>query len=132
MEQELWTLTLKGGYNLKLTTIRFHNCPMMCHEVVPTEKKKIERYVRRGFPERITEISLHLACDLDEAIHMARELVQQSFKEMSGQMLATPAEDKIYAGNYQNATGATSIIMDSCSWELHCVSANVIDRSIRD
>ncbi|GJV76979.1 hypothetical protein Tco_1508563 [Tanacetum coccineum] len=30
----------------------FHELALMCHELVPTEKKKIERYIR-GFPERI-------------------------------------------------------------------------------
>ncbi|GJR32408.1 DNA-directed DNA polymerase [Tanacetum coccineum] len=51
MEQELWTLTLKGD-DIEAYNNRFHELALMCHELVPTEKKKIERYIR-GFPERI-------------------------------------------------------------------------------
>ncbi|GJY56916.1 putative reverse transcriptase domain-containing protein, partial [Tanacetum coccineum] len=51
MEQELWTLTLKGddieGYNN-----RFHELALMCPDLVTPEKKKIERYIR-GLPERV-------------------------------------------------------------------------------
>ncbi|GKG50692.1 hypothetical protein Tco_0538816, partial [Tanacetum coccineum] len=50
-------------------------------ELVPTEKKKVEKYVR-GFPERIKgnitsskPTTLH---DAIKAINMARELVEQS------------------------------------------------------
>ncbi|GJT46508.1 putative reverse transcriptase domain-containing protein [Tanacetum coccineum] len=51
MEQELWTLTLKGD-DIEAYNYRFHELALMCPELVPTEKKKIERYTRR-FPERI-------------------------------------------------------------------------------
>ncbi|GJR13148.1 hypothetical protein Tco_0795800 [Tanacetum coccineum] len=45
----------------------------MCHELVPTEKKKIERYIR-GFPERIKgNIISSKPATLHEAINMARE-----------------------------------------------------------
>ncbi|GJU43966.1 putative reverse transcriptase domain-containing protein [Tanacetum coccineum] len=51
MEQELWTLTLKGD-DIEAYNNHFHELALMCPELVPTEKKKIERYTR-GFPERI-------------------------------------------------------------------------------
>ncbi|GKE97553.1 hypothetical protein Tco_0020904, partial [Tanacetum coccineum] len=41
MEQELWTLTLKGD-DIEAYNNRFHKLALMCHELVPTEKKKIE------------------------------------------------------------------------------------------
>ncbi|GKB42457.1 putative reverse transcriptase domain-containing protein, partial [Tanacetum coccineum] len=45
---------------------------------LPTEKKKIEKYVR-GFPERIKgKITSSKPATLHEAINMARELVEQS------------------------------------------------------
>ncbi|GKC94704.1 putative reverse transcriptase domain-containing protein [Tanacetum coccineum] len=50
MEQELWTLTLKGD-DIEAYSNRFHELVLMCPELVPTEKKKIEKYVR-GFPEK--------------------------------------------------------------------------------
>ncbi|GJT91774.1 hypothetical protein Tco_1080619 [Tanacetum coccineum] len=41
MEQELWTLTLKGD-DIEAYNNRFHELALMCHELVPTEKKKIK------------------------------------------------------------------------------------------
>ncbi|GJT74729.1 ribonuclease H-like domain-containing protein [Tanacetum coccineum] len=77
MEQELWTLTLKGD-DIEAYNNRFHELALMCHELVPTEKKKIERYVR-GFPERIKgNITSSKPATLHDAINMARELVEQS------------------------------------------------------
>ncbi|GKG28985.1 hypothetical protein Tco_0416350, partial [Tanacetum coccineum] len=50
----------------------------MCPELVPTEKKKIERYTHR-FPERIKEnITSSKPATLHDAINMARELVEQA------------------------------------------------------
>ncbi|GKE94611.1 putative reverse transcriptase domain-containing protein, partial [Tanacetum coccineum] len=51
MEQELWTLTLKGD-DIEAYNNRFHELALMCPDLVPTEKKKVERYIR-GFPKRI-------------------------------------------------------------------------------
>ncbi|GKA76435.1 putative reverse transcriptase domain-containing protein [Tanacetum coccineum] len=51
MEQELWTLTLKGD-DIEAYNNRFHELVWMCPELVSTEKKKIEKYIR-GFPEGI-------------------------------------------------------------------------------
>ncbi|GKB77914.1 putative reverse transcriptase domain-containing protein, partial [Tanacetum coccineum] len=77
MEQELWTLTLKGD-DIEAYNNRFHELALMCHELVPTEKKKIERYIR-GFPERIKgNITSSKPATLHEAINMARELVEQA------------------------------------------------------
>ncbi|GKC55329.1 putative reverse transcriptase domain-containing protein [Tanacetum coccineum] len=77
MEQELWTLTLKGD-DIEAYNNRFHELALMCPELVPTEKKKIEKYVR-GFPERIKgNITSSKPANLHEAINMARELVEQS------------------------------------------------------
>nr|GFB01390.1 hypothetical protein [Tanacetum cinerariifolium] len=38
--------------DIEAYTNRFHELALMCPELVPTERKKIEKYVR-GFPERI-------------------------------------------------------------------------------
>ncbi|GJU54906.1 putative reverse transcriptase domain-containing protein [Tanacetum coccineum] len=51
MEQELWTLTLKGD-DIEAYNNHFHEMALMCPDLVPNEKKKIERCIR-GFPERI-------------------------------------------------------------------------------
>ncbi|GJV46668.1 putative reverse transcriptase domain-containing protein [Tanacetum coccineum] len=81
MEQELWTLTLKGD-DIEAYNNRFHELALMCPELVPTKKKKIEKYVR-GFPERIKgNITSSKPANLHEAINMARELVEQSVQDL--------------------------------------------------
>nr|GEW32694.1 putative reverse transcriptase domain-containing protein [Tanacetum cinerariifolium] len=57
---------------------RFHELALMCPELVPNEKKKIERYIR-GFLERIKgNITSSRPTTLHDAINMARELVEQA------------------------------------------------------
>ncbi|GJS30371.1 putative reverse transcriptase domain-containing protein [Tanacetum coccineum] len=72
---ELWTLK---GDDIEAYNNRFHELALMCPELVPTEKKKIERYTR-GFPERIKgNITSSKPATLHDAINMARELVEQA------------------------------------------------------
>ncbi|GKB24927.1 hypothetical protein Tco_0864328 [Tanacetum coccineum] len=76
MEQELWTLTLKGD-DIEAYNNRFHKLALMCPELVPNEKKKIKRYIR-GFLEGIKgNITSSRPTTLYDAINMARELVEQ-------------------------------------------------------
>ncbi|GKC34155.1 hypothetical protein Tco_1046539 [Tanacetum coccineum] len=59
---------------------RFHKLALMCPDLVPNEKKKIERYIR-GFPERIKgNITSSRPTTLHDAINMARELVEQAIQ----------------------------------------------------
>ncbi|GJR52478.1 hypothetical protein Tco_1402999 [Tanacetum coccineum] len=77
MEQELWTLTLKGD-DIEAYNNRFHELALMCLDLVPIENKKVERYIR-GFPERIQgNITSSRPTTLYDAINMARELVEQA------------------------------------------------------
>ncbi|GKF90158.1 putative reverse transcriptase domain-containing protein [Tanacetum coccineum] len=77
MEQELWTLTLKGD-DIKAYSNHFHELFLMCPELVSTESKKIEKYIR-VFPKRIKgNITSSKPATLHEAINMAHELVEQS------------------------------------------------------
>ncbi|GKB55481.1 putative reverse transcriptase domain-containing protein, partial [Tanacetum coccineum] len=77
MEQELWTLTLKGD-DIEAYSNHFYELVLMCPELVTTENKKIEKYIC-GFPERIKgNITSSKPATLHEAINMARELVEQS------------------------------------------------------
>nr|GEX69018.1 hypothetical protein [Tanacetum cinerariifolium] len=76
MEQELWTLTLKGD-DIEAYNNRFHVLALMCPDLVPTKKKKIRRYIK-GFPEKIKgNITSSKPTALHDAINMARELVEQ-------------------------------------------------------
>ncbi|GJY62705.1 putative reverse transcriptase domain-containing protein [Tanacetum coccineum] len=77
IEQELWTLTLKGD-DIKVDNNCFHELDLMCPDLVPNENKKVERYIR-GFPERIKgNIISSKPTTLHEAINMARDLVEQA------------------------------------------------------
>ncbi|GKA89342.1 putative reverse transcriptase domain-containing protein, partial [Tanacetum coccineum] len=77
MEQELWNLTLKGD-DIDAYINRFHELSLMCPELVPTEKKKIKKFIK-GFPERIKgNITSFRPSSLHDAVNMARELVEQS------------------------------------------------------
>ncbi|GJY41756.1 putative reverse transcriptase domain-containing protein [Tanacetum coccineum] len=76
MEQEIWTLTLKGD-DIEAYNNRFHELVLRCAELVSTEKKKIEKYIR-GFPEGIKgNVTSSKPATLHDAINMARELIEQ-------------------------------------------------------
>nr|GFB57742.1 hypothetical protein [Tanacetum cinerariifolium] len=51
MEEELWTLTLKGD-DIEAYNNRFHELALMCPDLVPNKKNKNERYMKE-FPKRI-------------------------------------------------------------------------------
>ncbi|GJZ80756.1 hypothetical protein Tco_0645750 [Tanacetum coccineum] len=98
MEQELWTLTLKGndieGYNN-----RFHELALMCPDLVTPVRKKIERYVR-GLPERVkANVTSSKPANLHGAINMARELIEQAIQAKAIRIRETPAEGRGYARN---------------------------------
>nr|GEU93464.1 hypothetical protein [Tanacetum cinerariifolium] len=77
MEQELWTLTLKGD-DIEAYNNRFHKLALMCPDLVPNEKKKIERYMK-GFLKRIKgNITSARPTTLHEAVDLVRELVEQA------------------------------------------------------
>ncbi|GKA10977.1 glycine dehydrogenase A, mitochondrial [Tanacetum coccineum] len=111
MEHELWTLTLKGD-DIEAYSNCFHELVLlMCPELVPTENKKIEKYIR-GFPKRIKgNITSSKPATLHEAINMACKLVEQSVQGRAARIAAkqkvgtvrayaaAPAEGKVYAGN---------------------------------
>nr|GEY33380.1 putative reverse transcriptase domain-containing protein [Tanacetum cinerariifolium] len=76
-KEDLWTLTLKGD-DIEAYNNRFHELALMCPDLVPNEKKKIERYMK-GFPERIKgNITSSRPTTLHDAINLARELVEQA------------------------------------------------------
>ncbi|GJS44180.1 hypothetical protein Tco_0569223 [Tanacetum coccineum] len=77
------------------------NLALMCPELVPTEKKKIERYTR-GFPERIKgNITSSKPATLHDAHQHARELVDKRSgrQETARAYAAALTENRGYAGN---------------------------------
>ncbi|GJW82464.1 putative reverse transcriptase domain-containing protein [Tanacetum coccineum] len=103
MEQELWTLTLKGDY-IEAYINHFYKLALMCPDLVPNEKKKVERYIQ-GFPERIKgNITSSKPTILHKAINMARELVEQAVQgkaawETARAYGAALTEGRVYARN---------------------------------
>ncbi|GJT61090.1 putative reverse transcriptase domain-containing protein [Tanacetum coccineum] len=101
---------------------RFHELVLMCPELVSTEKKNIERYTRR-FPQRIKgNITSSKPATLDDAINMARELVEQAIQgratrigerdsKLPGSMPQPQLRVGVMLGIYQGATVATLTTM---------------------
>ncbi|GJU92051.1 hypothetical protein Tco_1304474 [Tanacetum coccineum] len=128
MAQDFGTLTLKGD-DIEAYNNRFYELVLMCPELVSTEKKKIEKYIR-GFPEGIKgNVTSSKPATLHDAINMARELIEQGVQakalrigdsnkrkwedqqgnnyhqqqnrrqEAAKVYVAAPAKDRGYAGN---------------------------------
>ncbi|GJT96373.1 putative reverse transcriptase domain-containing protein [Tanacetum coccineum] len=127
MEEELWTLTLKGD-DIKAYNNRFHELALMCPDLVLNEKKNIKRYIR-GFPERIKgNITSSRPTTLHDAINLARELVEQAVqatatttinttsriggKRLLGPMLQPQMRVRFMLEPYQSATDATYTTMN--------------------
>ncbi|GJW92001.1 putative reverse transcriptase domain-containing protein [Tanacetum coccineum] len=107
MEQELWTLTMKED-DIEAYNNRFHELDLMCPDLVPNEKKKVERYIR-GFPKRIKgNITSSKPTTLYEAINMAYELVKQA---VQGKAARLQLKVGFMLEIYQNAICVTYIIM---------------------
>nr|GEX63940.1 putative reverse transcriptase domain-containing protein [Tanacetum cinerariifolium] len=121
MEQELWTLTLKGD-DIEAYNNRFHELALMCPELVSTENKKIEKYIH-GFPKRIKgNITSSKPATLHDAINMARELIEQAVqgraariggRKLSGPMLQPQLRVGVMLGIYEGETVATLTIMSN-------------------
>ncbi|GJX36140.1 putative reverse transcriptase domain-containing protein [Tanacetum coccineum] len=103
MEEELWTLTLKGD-DIEAYNNRFHEPALMCLNLVPNEKKKVERYIN-GFPERIKgNITSARPTTLHNAINLARELVEQ---EVQGKAAKVNERNKRKWEEHQKTTPTT-------------------------
>ncbi|GJT40367.1 putative reverse transcriptase domain-containing protein [Tanacetum coccineum] len=144
MEQELWTLTLKGD-DIEAYNNRFHELALMCPDLVPNEKKKVERYIK-GFPKRIKgNITSSKPTTLHEAINMARELVEQAVQgkaarvsesnkrkrhETARAYAAAPAEGRVYAGNLPKCNRCNLHHHGSCP--LKCRRCQMMDHIEKD
>ncbi|GJU77903.1 putative reverse transcriptase domain-containing protein [Tanacetum coccineum] len=123
MEQELWTQTLKGD-DIEAYNNRFHELALICPELVPTEKKKIEKYVR-GFPERIKgNITSSKPVTMHDAINMAREQVEQALQGgIASGLDAAPAKVEVMLEStkvhvdFTHGPALLSVIMTVLLWE---------------
>ncbi|GJS98570.1 putative reverse transcriptase domain-containing protein [Tanacetum coccineum] len=79
MESELWNLRVKD-YNITAYTQRFNELILLCPEMVPTEKKKIEAYIC-GLSENVKgETTSSKPATLNEAVRMAHTLMEQKLQ----------------------------------------------------
>ncbi|GJT73715.1 putative reverse transcriptase domain-containing protein [Tanacetum coccineum] len=76
MEHELWNLKVKD-FDISAYTKRFHELVQLCPEMVPTERKKIEAYIR-GLTDNIKGTVIgSKPTSLNEAVCMAHALMEQ-------------------------------------------------------
>ncbi|GKF16705.1 hypothetical protein Tco_0061623 [Tanacetum coccineum] len=79
MEHELWNLKVKD-YNIIAYTTRFNELILLCPEMVPTKKKKVESYIR-GLSDNIQgEVTSSTPTTLSRTIRMAHKLTEQKCK----------------------------------------------------
>nr|GEY54507.1 hypothetical protein [Tanacetum cinerariifolium] len=136
MEKELWTLTLKGD-DIEAYNNCFHELALMCPELVPTKRKKIEKYVRK-FSKRINgNITSSKPTTLHDAINMARELVEQAVqgratriggRKLRGPMLQPQLRAGVMLGICQSATIATFTTMGKALQSMRSAKGLVIGR----
>ncbi|GKE17135.1 hypothetical protein Tco_1424712 [Tanacetum coccineum] len=76
MEHELWNSKVKD-FDITAYTKRFHELAQLCPEMVPTERKKIEAYIR-GLTDNIKGTVIgSKPTSLNEAVRMAHVLMEQ-------------------------------------------------------
>ncbi|GJX18995.1 putative reverse transcriptase domain-containing protein, partial [Tanacetum coccineum] len=108
MEVELWNLRVKDS-NIAAYTQRFNELVLLCPEMVPSEKKKVEAYVR-GLPENIKgETTSSRPVVLNEAVRMAHTLMEQKLQakakriaESNKRKWENNNNNNNNQGNYQN------------------------------
>ncbi|GJZ62204.1 putative reverse transcriptase domain-containing protein, partial [Tanacetum coccineum] len=76
MEHELWNLKVKE-FDITAYTKRFHELVQLCPEMVPSERKKIEAYIR-GLTDNIKGTVIgSKPTSLNEAVRMEHALMEQ-------------------------------------------------------
>nr|GEX18424.1 hypothetical protein [Tanacetum cinerariifolium] len=79
MEDEMRSLKLRDT-NIVAYTQRFHELVLLCPEAVPTEKKKVEAYIK-GLPENIKgETTSSRPVNINEVVRMAHTLMEQKIQ----------------------------------------------------
>nr|GFB99320.1 hypothetical protein [Tanacetum cinerariifolium] len=98
MEDELRSLKLRDT-NIAAYTQRFHELVLLCPEAVPTEKKKVEVYIK-GLPENIKgETTSSRPVNMNEVVRMAHTLMDQKIQAKA---------ERVFEGNkrkWENSQG---------------------------
>nr|GEY94830.1 putative reverse transcriptase domain-containing protein [Tanacetum cinerariifolium] len=82
MESELWNLRVKE-MDISSYTTRFNELVILCPGMVPTERKKVEAYIR-GLSKNIKgEVTSAEPATLNKAVRMAHTLMEQKVKAIA-------------------------------------------------
>ncbi|GJU03760.1 putative reverse transcriptase domain-containing protein [Tanacetum coccineum] len=103
MEHELWNLKVKE-FDITAYTKRFHELVHLCPEMVPSERKKIEAYIR-GLTDNIKGTVIgSKPVSLNEAVRMAHALMEQKLSQASNRKFAegNKGNGKLKGGNNGN------------------------------
>ncbi|GJW10789.1 putative reverse transcriptase domain-containing protein [Tanacetum coccineum] len=86
LENELRSLKLRDT-NIAAYTQRFNELALLCPEAVPTEKKKVELYIK-GLPKNIKgETTSSKPTVLNEAVRMAHTLMEQKIQDKAERVI---------------------------------------------
>ncbi|GKF11507.1 putative reverse transcriptase domain-containing protein [Tanacetum coccineum] len=133
MKQELWTLTLKGD-DIEAYNNRFHELALMYPELVPTEKKKIERV---GLLELVKAIkgNRKTTKETPTTTTTATETTTITNNKIGGRKLPGPMlypqlRVEVMLGIYQGVTVATLTTMGNALQSVESANELVIMRKI--
>lgn len=91
IEQELWSLTMKGS-DIPSYTTRFSDSVVLCLEMVTAEITTVERYIWGLSPRIQGNVVFANPSTFDSDKHLAQTLVDHRFRQ--GFMTATPEQMK--------------------------------------
>nr|GEZ42214.1 putative reverse transcriptase domain-containing protein [Tanacetum cinerariifolium] len=143
MEQELWTLTLKGD-DIEAYSNRFYELVLMCPELMPTEKKKIEKVgllelvkaikenekTTKETPTTITSTTTTTTTTTTITETTIITNNKTGGKKLPGLMLQPQLMEGVMRGVYQGATVATLTIMGNVLQSVESAKEMVIRRKI--
>ncbi|GKE59506.1 putative reverse transcriptase domain-containing protein, partial [Tanacetum coccineum] len=124
MEHELWNLKVKD-YNITIYTTRFNELILLCPEMVPTEKKKVEAYIR-GLSENIQgEVTSSSPTTLSRIVRMAHKLMEQKHKSKMDREAEAKKQKLIKEDQPQNVIAVESITSETV-WQ-NAISVEILD-----
>nr|GFC84811.1 hypothetical protein [Tanacetum cinerariifolium] len=82
MEGELWNLRVKE-MDISYYITRFNKLVILCPGMVPTERKKVEAYIRGLLKNIKGEVTSSEPATLNKAVWMAHTLMEQKVKAIA-------------------------------------------------
>ncbi|GJS75413.1 putative reverse transcriptase domain-containing protein [Tanacetum coccineum] len=108
MEDELRNLKLRDT-NIVAYTQRFNELVLLCPDVVPTEKKKVEAYIK-GLPENIKgETTSSKPVVLNDVVRMAHTLMEQKVQAKTERVVESNKRNRHNQYNNRRQGGARAM-----------------------